>query len=266
MLSLHIELCGNKYIMAAIALDGNCIDTEPSKSRGTKDLINTYQEIFWKGMNVICPIWHMLDNEAPQELKEVICENKCCMEHTPPDIYWWNVAKHAIQMLKGHFIAVLADVADYFPIHQWNQLVLQTVIILNLLRQTNVAPNVSAYSYHHNPFDYNRILLAHMGCAVQFHNKPNQWQTWCEHSSNGWCLQTSLEHYHCHKTFIKAAEQTRISNKVFFKHKCITQPTFTPADTIIHTYQELMKAINGITTTTESPHMESLCCNACKHL
>ena len=50
----------------------------------------------------------------------------------------------------------------------------------------------------------------------------------------------------------------RISNTVFFKHKYVTKSTVTPVDAIIHTYQELMKAINGIMTTRGLPHTETL--------
>ncbi len=52
----------------------------------------------------------------------------------------------------------------------------QTILTLNLLRQLNVAPNISAYAYHHGTFDNNRMPIAPMGCSVQFHGK-NDWQT-----------------------------------------------------------------------------------------
>jgi hypothetical protein len=69
---------GNKYIMVAVELDGNYIDCEPIQSRKAKSLTEGYQAIFqrWKATGVICPNWHILDNEAPEELKQVIRENK----------------------------------------------------------------------------------------------------------------------------------------------------------------------------------------------
>ncbi len=76
--------------------------------------------------------------------------------------------------IKGHLISVLAGVADSFPINQLDELLPQTNLILNLLRQLNVAPNISAYAYHHGSFDYNRMPIAHMGCAVQFQIKPSK--------------------------------------------------------------------------------------------
>ena len=114
----------------------------------------------------------MLDNEAPTEFKNAIRTNNCKVELMPPDQHRRNAAERAIQTFKGHFIAVLAGISDDFPIHQWDELLPQTILTLNLLRQAHVAPNISAYAYHNGSFDYNRMPLAPMGCAVQFHVKP----------------------------------------------------------------------------------------------
>jgi len=78
---------GKKYIMVAVELDGNYIDGEPLQSRSVKSLTKAYQAIFqhWKTTGVICPNWHILDNEAPEELKQAIRENKCRVELTPAD-------------------------------------------------------------------------------------------------------------------------------------------------------------------------------------
>jgi hypothetical protein len=101
---------GNKYIMVACKLDGNYIDAEPLKTRETKSLVNAYQAIFnrWKAMNVISPNWHILDNEAPEALKQAIRENHCRVELTPADQHRRNAAERAIQTFKGHLISVLA--------------------------------------------------------------------------------------------------------------------------------------------------------------
>ena len=67
----------NQYIMLAVELDGNYIDAEPLTTRKAKALTNTYQRIYqrWKATGVICPNWHVLDNEASEEFKQAICEN-----------------------------------------------------------------------------------------------------------------------------------------------------------------------------------------------
>ena len=151
----------------AVELDGNYIDAEPMKSRTAKELTEAYKRIYarWKATGVICPNRHVLNNKAPAEFLDAIRANGCRVEKTPADMHRRNIAEHAIQTYKGHFIATLAGVSDDFPIHQWHKLVPQIVLTLNLLRQSHVAPNVSAYAYHHGNFDYNRIRLWEQRCC-----------------------------------------------------------------------------------------------------
>ena len=94
---------GNKYIMVVVELDGNYIDCEPLQSWSAKSLTKAYQAIFqrWKATGDICPNWHILDNEAPEELKQAIRENKCRVELTPAYQHRRNAAERAIQTFKG---------------------------------------------------------------------------------------------------------------------------------------------------------------------
>eukprot|EP00804_Cyclotella_cryptica_P002446 CCRYP_019168-RA/>CCRYP_019168-RA protein AED:0.13 eAED:0.13 QI:0/0/0/1/0.5/0.4/5/0/1227 len=204
----------NQYIMIAVELDGNYIDAEPLQTRKAKALTDAYQRIYqrWKATGVICPNWHVLDNEAPAEFKQAIRESNCRMELTPPDMHRQNIAEKGMQTFKGHFKAVLAGVSDDFPIREWDELIPQTVLTLNLLQQSNVAPNILAYAYHHGSFDYNRMPLAPMGCAVQFHIKPDKRKTWGKHSMDGWYLKTSPEHYRCHVVFMKKTQSKRVTD------------------------------------------------------
>jgi hypothetical protein len=209
---------GNKYIMVAVELDGNYIDAAPLQSRHAKALTDAYEQIFqrWKATGAVNPNWHILDNEAPAELKQAIRANKCRVELTPADLHRRNAAERAIQTFKGHFISVLAGVADGFPINQWDELLPQTILTLNLLRQSNVAPNISAWAYHHGNFDYNRMPIAPMGCEVQFHIKPTRRKTFGEHSGDGFYLRTSTEHYRTHVIFVKKTRAQRLADTVFF--------------------------------------------------
>ncbi len=171
--------------------------------------------------------------------------NGCRVEKTPADMHRQNIAEPAIQTYKSHFISTLAGISDNFPIHQWHELVPQIVLTLNLLQQSHVAPNVSAYAYRHGNFDYNRMPLTPMGCAVQFHKKTNRRKSWDEHSSDGWYLKMSPDHYRCHIIFVKTTPAKQISNTVYFKHKHITQPTLTLEDLMVHAIQDLSNAIKG---------------------
>ena len=66
-----------------------------------------------------------------------------------------------------------------------------------------MAPNISAYAYQHGSFDYKRMPIAPIGCAVQFHIKPGRRKTFGEHSADGFYLKTSEEHYRTHIVFLQ---------------------------------------------------------------
>ena len=104
----------------------------------------------------------------------------------------------AIRNFKAHFLSVLAGVADDSPLTLWDRLIPQTEITLNLLRQSNVTPTVSAYAHLSGPFNYNKMPLAPMGCAAQIHEKTDNRGTWQYHSVDGWYLFTFEENYHTH--------------------------------------------------------------------
>eukprot|EP00804_Cyclotella_cryptica_P029656 CCRYP_019045-RA/>CCRYP_019045-RA protein AED:0.39 eAED:0.39 QI:0/-1/0/1/-1/1/1/0/453 len=212
---------GNKYIMVAVELDGNYIDAAPLQSRNAKALTDAYEKIFqrWKATGAVNPNWHILDNKAPEELKHAIRVNGCRVELMPADLHQRNAAERTIQTFKGHFISVLAGVADGFPINQWDELLPQTILTLNLLWQSNVAPNISAWAYHHGSFDYNRMPIAPMGCEVQFHIKPTRRKTFGEHSGDGFYLRTSVEHYRTHIVFVKKTRNTPKFNCPIYPRK-----------------------------------------------
>ena len=100
--------------------------------------------------------------------------------------------------------------------------------------------------------------LAPLGCGCQFHIKPSRRKTWGEHSTDGWYIGASPEHYRTHIVFVKATKHLQLSDTVYFKHKYITQPTITPEDRIVHAYQDLTLAIQGFQSSKGGASMEAL--------
>ena len=93
------------------------------------------------------------------------------------------------------------SVGPYFPLHQWDQLIDQAVITLNLLRPARINPALSAYAYLFCMFNYSATPLAPPGIKCQIHEKPNQRQSWGSHSIDGRYLGPALEHYRCFKVY-----------------------------------------------------------------
>ncbi len=91
---------------------------------------------------MVKPTTHLLDNKASEEFKVELREN-CTIQLVPPDNHQQNLAEQAIQTHKNHFNAILAGVDDSFPMRLWDKLLPQTILTLNLLCQSTVAPTVS---------------------------------------------------------------------------------------------------------------------------
>ena len=121
-------------------------------------MIQAYQKLLarLKAGRVCNPKKHILDNEASAVFKKGIRE-QCQLKLVPPDINRRLIPEQAIQTFKDHCIAILFVVAER---NQFDKSMKQAVLKLTLLRQSNVTPKISAYTYWHGPIDYDKISLA----------------------------------------------------------------------------------------------------------
>ena len=179
-------------------------------------------------------------------MKDLI-RSECKLELVPPYCHRKNIAEVAIKNFKYHFISILSGEDPSFPLKLRDKLLPQTEWTLNILRQSNATPTISAQAHLFGNFDFNRMPLAPIGCAVQIHEETSQRKTWAAHSINGYYLGTSPDHYRAHRIYVKptGAETERVSETVFFKHKYLTNPTATHADGVIQAAKELCNALNN---------------------
>ena len=111
-------------------------------------------------------------------------------------------------------------------LHLWERLLPQTKITINLLRQSNATPTVSAYAHLSGPFDCIKMPLEPVGSAVQIHKKTDKRGTWAYQSVDGWYIATSPEHYRTLLCYVKSTKSERFTNTAQFSHKHITCPTW----------------------------------------
>jgi hypothetical protein len=188
---------------------------------------------------------HMLDNEASDAFKQYIRQQQIQFELVPPGNHRRNQAERTIQTFKAHFISILAGVDDKFPLSLWCHLLEPTELTLNLLRQSKVAPKISAFAHVHGPHDYMKKPFTPLGCAIQAHIKLEDRRTWDTQLDAGFSLGTSMQHHQCFWVYITKTRATRISNTVFFKHQYITNPTVSPESHVVAAAQQLATALKG---------------------
>ncbi|KAL9183011.1 hypothetical protein ACHAXT_004798 [Thalassiosira profunda] len=140
-------------------------------------------------------------------------------------------SRQGVRSTKSKPLEVIGNLA---ALKGWDKLLPQAEITLNLLRQSNATPTISAYAHLTGPFDFNKMPLAPLWCRVQIHEKADQRGTWDYHSIDGWYLATSPEHYRTHLCHVKSTRRDRFSDTVQFLHKNITNPTLTAADKVMH--------------------------------
>jgi hypothetical protein len=251
---------GNKYIMVMVEIDSNAILVEPMTSKKDKEMIRSYDALVLRLKRAgVVPKKHVLDNEVSEAMKNHIRDDlQLTMELVPPGCHRRNAAEVAIRNFKAHFLSVLAGTADNFPPSLWDRLLPQTEVTLNLLRQSNATPTVSAYAHLSGPFDYNKMPLAPMGCEAQVHEKTDKRGTWAFHSLDGWYLNTSPEHYRVHNCHIKSTRAERLSDTVQFKHKHITNPTLSHSDKLMNALANCKAALMGKINNESDHSLEEL--------
>ena len=235
---------GNRYQMILYHVDSNTIWVEPFKNKTEGQLINARANALHRmSLAGIIPKHQILDNEASKAYKEAIRLSGMTYQLVPPDEHRRNVAERMIQTWKNHFVAVLSGTDDNFPLHLWDKIIPQAEKQLWLLRQSNTNPKVSAYSHVHGHHNYNALPFVPIGMQTIVHEKSSKRGTWSQHGVKGYVLGTSYEHYRNWIAYCTKSRGVRVSGKMFFKHKYLTNPSVTTGDVVCQAAYNLTKTL-----------------------
>lgn len=169
-----------------------------------------------------------------------------------------------MRTFKEHFLRILAGVADSFLLSMWNYLVKQTVITLNLLRQSRIHPHLSAWEHWNRTFNCNTAPIGQLGCHALMHEPVKIRYSWGYHTLPGYCIGPALHHYRCFRVFPTKTRSPRTSKTVEFRHQSITAPEVTPVGKVIDAISKLRKEL-ALTPSPQSDH-QSQAINSIKSL
>ena len=161
---------GNNYIRVGYHYDSNAILTEPLKNRTASEITKT-----WKIINNKCaqagmqPNTYVLDNEISNELRQAFYKQQVTHKLVPPHIHRRNLAERAIQTFKHHFIAGLASADPKFPVAEWDRLLPQAILTLNLLQRARINENLSAHAYLFGEFNFQATPLSTRNQSTNSH-------------------------------------------------------------------------------------------------
>ena len=227
----HCSSRGNEYILVAYHYDSNAIIGLPLKNRQSDTITAAWQTLHNKLTSAgVQPNTRILDNEASQDLKHAMTKSKTSYQLVPPHTHRANAAERAIQTFKAHFTAGLASLDPDFPVNEWDRLLEQAFITLNLLRTSRVNNKLSAYTYLNGNYNFSNTPLAPPGTKAIVHIHPDTRPSWGSRGREGWYIGPSLQHYRCVKCFIPSTRAEVDSNTVTFIPKAVNFPEVTIVD------------------------------------
>ena len=177
---------------------------------------------------------YIMDNEWSNDLKESMKKYGIDFQLAPPYMHRQNAAERAIRSYKNHFISVLSTTDPYSPIREWDRLISQWVITLNLLRNSRVSPALSAYAYLFGPYDFNKSPMAPPGNRVIVHDKPVNRKSWGHHGTPGWYIGPSIDQYVFMQCYMPATGIAIITDTLQYIAKTFAFPTTTTRDYLQH--------------------------------
>jgi hypothetical protein len=156
--------------MKQIHHDIIAILAKPIKDRTAPELLKAFQfmeqELVARGLK---PKLMKLDNEASKLLKDYLHQQDITCQLVPPYSHRRNSAERAIRSFKDHLIAGLCSTDKSFPMHLWDRILPQAVIMLNMLKTSRINPKLSAATHIFGQYDFNRAPMAPPGTRIIAH-------------------------------------------------------------------------------------------------
>ena len=165
---------GNKYLFVLYDYDSNYIFAVPIPRRAKECILNAYKTVYKTlASRGLKPRIQRLDNEVSDILKEYMRDKGVSYQLTPAGDHARNLAERAIQTFKNNFISGLSTTHLDFPLNQWDKLVPQAELTLNILRPSRINPHLSAYAQVHGNYDWGKHPFAPPGLRVLAHERPD---------------------------------------------------------------------------------------------
>ena len=208
---------GNNYIFVLYHYDTNSIHATAIPNRQAATITKAWKHNF----DVLkahgeTPDLHILDNECSNDLRRAFTKNDIVFQLVPPHLHRRNAAERAIRTFKNHLIAGLCTCDPKFPVNEWDRLLPQAVITLNLVRSSRRNPSLSAHAAIFGSFNFQATPMAPPGTRVIIHLKPAQRASFGAHGLDGWYIGPALDHYRCYTCFVPSTNAERHPDTVEF--------------------------------------------------
>ena len=242
---------GNEYILVGYHYDANAILSTALKNRQAATITKAWTTLNDKFKHAgVTPTTCVIDNEASMHLKCALRDDDIKHQLVPPHCHRTNLAERAIQTFKQHFKTGLALCDPDFPLSQWDRLLPQAEMTLNMLRASRINPQLSAYAYLFGEFDFNVTPLAPPGTRVVAHIKPAVRGTWAPNGEDAWYIGPSMQHYRCVNCYFPHTKATRDVDTVMFFPSTVPFPKVKIDDFLRQAATDIISILQSPPSTT----------------
>ncbi len=109
------------------------------------------------------PKVNVMDNQTTNVITAYLKPKNISLQLIEPHNYHLNASEQTTQTFKNRFIGALRTTDVNFPIQHWYKLTLQVQGLINLLRQSQINPNMSGHKALNGPYNWNQYPMAPPG-------------------------------------------------------------------------------------------------------
>ena len=153
------------------------------------------------------------------------------------------ISERAIRTFKAHFLSVFAGVDPAFHKFMWDNLLAQTELTHNLLRQSTPNPRILLWEYFNGSFDYAETPLGPIGWKKIIHTTSNKQKSSDQRGHEGFSVVPALYHYHCIQAIDSNTKSLLIIYTAECLHEYLTQSNVKEEYRMTHTIHFLYVAL-----------------------
>ena len=106
--------------------------------------------------------------------------------------------------------------------------------------KSRVCPSISAYAHLFGPCDFNKSPIAPPGIRMIVHDKHGKYTSWGHHSTSGWYIVPSLDHYKCKQFYMPATGIVIITYTLQYIPKAFSFPQEPTEDFLQHAIGDII--------------------------
>jgi hypothetical protein len=246
---------GIKYVLVSTRLGYIHLTPLPTRTAASQTKAHAEALQFWTAHGMR-PKRARFDNETSAELEGFYAAAGIPIQFFPAGNHRSNAAERAVRSVKEHFTAMLATTDPEFPLLDWDLLLPQAEITVNLLRPATVDPTVSAWDHMRGAYDFNAYPFGPPGCKVVVYESAATRGSWAAHGAVGFYTGPALGHYRGFRVWVPQTNRERVSDTIAWFPRDVVMPGSSPLEHVTAATTDLERAILVLAQAPGNQHLQ----------